>query len=223
MPIGRCTLRQLADSCHLADARRATWPRSRPAGDGHQGLRRGPSPAVDVRFGVGIDPTRGSPVAELWGGETRKAVENFPVSGERVPLPGGALAGPDQGRRGPGQRRARPARRRRRRADRHGGRRRGRGRARRPVPDRRLPDRVGHVVEHERQRGDRDPRRRRRPRQRPREHGAELERRLPVGGPPGRARGDLAPAAAGPRAPRGGAGDQGRGVRRRRQGRAAPT
>jgi len=26
-------------------------------------------------------------VAELWGGETRKAVENFPVSGERVPLP----------------------------------------------------------------------------------------------------------------------------------------
>jgi fumarate hydratase, class II len=26
-------------------------------------------------------------VAELWGGETRKAVENFPVSGERVPVP----------------------------------------------------------------------------------------------------------------------------------------
>jgi fumarate hydratase, class II len=26
-------------------------------------------------------------VPELWGGETRKAVENFPVSGERVPLP----------------------------------------------------------------------------------------------------------------------------------------
>jgi fumarate hydratase, class II len=25
--------------------------------------------------------------AELWGGETRKAVENFPVSGERVPVP----------------------------------------------------------------------------------------------------------------------------------------
>src|SRR5689334_11672873 len=24
---------------------------------------------------------------ELWGGETRKAVENFPVSGERVPAP----------------------------------------------------------------------------------------------------------------------------------------
>ena len=24
---------------------------------------------------------------QLWGGETSKAVENFPVSGERVPLP----------------------------------------------------------------------------------------------------------------------------------------
>ena len=24
---------------------------------------------------------------ELWGGETRKAIENFPVSGERVPVP----------------------------------------------------------------------------------------------------------------------------------------
>ncbi len=29
----------------------------------------------------------GDMVAELWGGETRKAVENFPVSGERVPIP----------------------------------------------------------------------------------------------------------------------------------------
>lgn len=29
----------------------------------------------------------GETVAELWGGETRKAVENFPVSGERVPIP----------------------------------------------------------------------------------------------------------------------------------------
>ena len=36
---------------------------------------------------------------ELWGGETRKAVDNFPVSGERVPVHGRALAGPHQGRR----------------------------------------------------------------------------------------------------------------------------
>ncbi len=26
-------------------------------------------------------------MAELWGAETSKAVDNFPVSGERVPLP----------------------------------------------------------------------------------------------------------------------------------------
>ena len=32
------------------------------------------------------------------------------------------------------------------------------GRLRRPVPDRRVPDRVGHQLEHERQRGDRHPR-----------------------------------------------------------------
>ena len=29
----------------------------------------------------------GNLMEELWGGETRKAVENFPVSGERVPIP----------------------------------------------------------------------------------------------------------------------------------------
>ena len=46
----------------------------------------------------------------LWGGETSKAVENFPVSGETVPVPGGPLARPDQGRRGADERRARAAR-----------------------------------------------------------------------------------------------------------------
>ena len=35
-----------------------------------------------------------------------------------------------------------------------------RRRARRPVPDRRVPDRLGHLVEHERERGDRRARRR---------------------------------------------------------------
>jgi len=53
-------------------------------------------------------------------------------------------------------------------------------RARRPVPDRRVPDRLRHVVEHERERGARDARGRRRARERRREHGAELERRLSV-------------------------------------------
>jgi fumarate hydratase, class II len=32
-------------------------------------------------------PVREQPAQQLWGGETAKAVENFPVSGERVPLP----------------------------------------------------------------------------------------------------------------------------------------
>ena len=66
------------------------------------------------------------------------------------------------------------------RADRRRGRRDRRGQARRPVPDRRLPDRLGHVVEHERQRGHRHARRRGRAPERPREHGAVVQRRLPV-------------------------------------------
>ena len=43
------------------------------------------------------------------------------------------------------------------RRDRRRRRARGRRRLRRPVPDRRVPDRLGHLVEHERQRGDRHP------------------------------------------------------------------
>ena len=54
------------------------------------------------------------------------------------------------------------------------------GDARRAVPDRRLPDRLGHLVEHERQRGHRRARRRRRAPQRPRQHGPVVQRRLPV-------------------------------------------
>ena len=77
------------------------------------------------------------------------------------------------------------------------------GRARRPVPDRRLPDRLGHVVEHERQRGHRQPRRRRRAPQRPRQHGPVLQRRLPERRAPRRARRGDEPAAARARAPRG--------------------
>ena len=156
---------------------------------------------------------------ELWGEETRKAVANFPVSGAADPGPRRALAGADQGRRGAGQRGARPARRFDRRADRGRRRRGGGGRARRPVPDRRLPDRLRHLVEHERQRGDREPRGRRRPSERPREHGTVVERRLSLRRPPGGPRrGDPRPAAGDGRA-RLGAGAQGRGVRRRGQGR----
>ena len=31
--------------------------------------------------------TEGILAEQLWGGETTKAVDNFPVSGERVPVP----------------------------------------------------------------------------------------------------------------------------------------
>ena len=79
----------------------------------------------------------------------------------------------------------------------------GRGKARRRIPDRRLPDRLGHVEQHERQRGDRQPGDRaagRRslltgqadPSQRPRQHGAEHQRHFPHGDPRGRRPGDQA-------------------------------
>ena len=57
------------------------------------------------------------------------------------------------------------------------------GAARRPVPDRRLPDRLGHVEQHEHQRGPRlaghEVARPRRPPQRPRERQPVVQRRLP--------------------------------------------
>ena len=117
---------------------------------------------------------------QLWGGETTKAVENFPVSGERVPVAvvrwlgrikgAAARANADLGLLD-----AELAERIAAAGDEIAAR-----RARRPVPDRRLPDRLGHLVEHERQRGHREPRRRGRPRQRPRQHGPVVQRRLPV-------------------------------------------
>ena len=95
-------------------------------------------------------------MAELWGGETRKAVDNFPVSGEPIPAAVVHWLGRIKAAAARVERRARAARPRPGRADRDGRRRGGGRRARRPVPDRRLPDRLGHLVEHERQRGDRD-------------------------------------------------------------------
>ena len=101
------------------------------------------------------------------------------------------------------------------------------GKLRRPVPDRRLPDRLRHLVQHEHQRGHRHPGHRpprsRRPPQRPRQRLAVLQRRLPVrdprrGHPGDRQRPD--PGAAPPRGVTRGA--QGRGVGRRRQERPHP-
>ena len=97
------------------------------------------------------------PRAALWRAQTQRAVENFPISGVRVePAHVRALAA-DQGRGRAGQRASSgvlaAGRGRTPSAAAAAG---GRGRrARRPVPRRRLPDRVGHVDEHERQRGGR--------------------------------------------------------------------
>ena len=91
------------------------------------------------------------PAAARWGAQTQRAVENFPISGRPIAADARARARADQGRGGPREP-ARPAGEGRDRGRGRGGR--GR-RARRPVPDRRVPDRFGHVVEHERERGDR--------------------------------------------------------------------
>ncbi len=166
------------------------------------------------------------PADALWGAQTARAVENFPVSGQPVPAgvvhalallkAAAAEVNADLGvidaeRRG-GHRRRGP---------------RGRGRpARRPVPDRRLPDRLRHLDEHERQRGRqpaRPPRQRaRRPPQRRRQRGPVEQRHLPER-PADRcdARRRRRPRARA-RAPRGGSGPQGGRVRRRRQGRPHP-
>ena len=83
---------------------------------------------------------------ELWGGETRKAVANFPVSGEPIPAPvarwlGRIKAAAARVNAELGLLDADKAERIAAAGDRDRGR-----RARRPVPDRRLPDRLGHVA-----------------------------------------------------------------------------
>ena len=95
------------------------------------------------------------PADALWRAQTQRAVENFPISGTplepRLVHALGAVKAAaavvngelgvldaDAGR---GDRAPRP--------------RGGRGPPRRPLPGRRLPDRVGHLLQHERQRGDR--------------------------------------------------------------------
>ena len=142
----------------------------------------------------------------------------LPRVGRARPGAGRALARAHQGGGRARERRARAARRRARRAHRERRRRGGRRPARRPVPHRRLPDRLGHLLQHERQRGDREPRRRGRPPERPREHGPVVERRLPVGRAPRRGLGGPGRAPPGSSAAVLLALREGGRVRRRRQG-----
>ena len=96
------------------------------------------------------------PADALWGAQTQRAVQNFPISGQPMPRGfiralglikaaaaevNGGLGLLPQGR---GRARSAPPRWRWPR------------RARRAFPDRRVPDRLGHVEQHECQRGDRD-------------------------------------------------------------------
>ena len=112
----------------------------------------------------------------------------LPDLGRAVARVGRALARPGEGRRRARQRRARPARQTTRREHRQRRRRDRCRQARFAVPDRCLPDRLGHVDEHERQRGDRRARRLQRASQRPRQHGPVLQRRVSLGRPPRGAR-----------------------------------
>ncbi len=153
----------------------------------------------------------------LWGAETEKAIANFPVSGEPIPTPVARWLG-----------RIKAAA--------------ARANADLELLDRELADRIaaagdriaagefddqfpidvfqtglGHELEHERERGHRDARRRGRPPERPREHGPVVERRLPVRGAPRRAgRARERPASRTGRARRV-ARAEGRRVRRRRE------
>ena len=124
-------------------------------------------------------------MTQLWQGETDKAIENFPISGERVPVEVAMLArikaeaarvNADLGLLDPGQAEWIAAAAEAVAAGEHG----------RPVPDRRVPDRVRHQHQHQRQRGRGQPGRGGAPPQRPRQHGPVLQRHLPDRRPPGR-------------------------------------
>ena len=132
------------------------------------------------------------PASALYGAQTARAVENFPISGWPMPREFIAALGRDQARRRRGQPRAGrlPAE----LAERHHRGRRGghRGQAGRAFPRRCLPDRQRHQHQHERQRGDRQPghpvalageagRQEPGPPQRPRQHGPVVQRRDPHG------------------------------------------
>ena len=165
----------------------------------------------------GFRHERAGPGRAVGRGDPQGGRRTSPCPASACPVAVVRWLGRDQGRGGARERRPRAARRRPRAADRRRGRRDRRGPARRAVPDRRLPDRLGHVVEHERQRGHRHAGGRGRAPERPREHGPVLQRRVPERRAPGRARRGDEHAAARARAARGGVRRQGRGVQGHRQ------
>ena len=139
------------------------------------------------------------PVDALWGAQTQRAVENFPISGRPVDgrvIRALALIKSEAAKVNAGSREVPGVDRRVANAiaavaDEIAG-----GALPRRVPDRRVPNRLGHVHEHEHERGARVPRVRasRRSRfgapERSGERVAVVERRVSLGGAPGRRPGD---------------------------------
>ncbi len=130
------------------------------------------------------------PAGALWGAQTQRAIQNFPISGLAHAArlhPGARARQMGRGRGQPRARRSRPGPGFRHPARSTGG---GRGSPRRPFPDRRLPDGFGHQQQHECQRGHRATRHRvrrwldrARPRERSRQPRAKQQRRDPDGDP----------------------------------------
>ncbi len=131
------------------------------------------------------------PADKLWGAQTQRSLDYFSIGRDLMPREMIArLCDPEAGC-GDRQPRRRTALRRNLSADRRGLRRDPRGPARRHVPAARLDDRQRHPVQHERQRGDRQPLLGARGRaareqasrapQRSRQHGAVDQRHLSLG------------------------------------------
>ena len=128
---------------------------------------------------------------KYWGAQAQRSLGNFKIGWEKQPQADRARARHRQARRRRDQHGARPARPEDRRGHRRGRAGGDRGQARRPFPAGRLADRLGHAVEHERQRGDLQPRHRdagrrdglqeARASQRPRQHEPVVERHLSDG------------------------------------------
>ena len=122
-----------------------------------------------------LRPAR-DPRRPLWGAQTERSLQNFRIGTERMPLAAHPRARPHQARRGRGQPRSRLARCAARRRDRRGGAGHRRRQARRSFPAAGLADRLRHADQHERQRGDRQPRQRHARRQARREKADPSER-----------------------------------------------
>ena len=139
--------------------RRYERPGRRPTGRRTYNRAHDRSPLRGTRIERDSMGEMAVPADALYGASTQRAVLNFPISGQRVParVHPRPRAGQAGGRRD--ERRARPARAGRRAGDRGGGRGGGGRRPRRAVPDRHLPDRLGHLDQHEHERGRRAPRR----------------------------------------------------------------